>query len=114
MPAITRALISGVRFDGRPPPELGGRAALAMRGLPWQPPRTCARGAPCVGRGDPGERAREISQLLTGRAVVLIATGRPVGRHAWELPAWRGRVGIRAAADLQVRRVRFADAFSGS
>ena len=50
---------------------------------------------------------RGISQLLTGRAVVLIATGRPVGRHAWGLPAWGGRVGIRAAADL---RVRFADA----
>ena len=64
-PAITRALTCGVRFDGRPPPE------------------------------------------LDGRAVVLIATGRPVGHHAWGLPAWGGRVGIRAAADL---RVRFADA----
>ena len=76
MPAITRALISGVRFDGRPPPELGGGAALAMRGLPWQPhphlrSRRSMRGA---GRGGPVSE-RGISQLLTGRAVVLIATG---------------------------------------
>ena len=77
MPAITRALISGVRFDGRPPPELGGRAALAMRGLPWHPHLRSRRSMRGAGRGGPVS-GRGISQLLTGRAVVLIATGRPV------------------------------------
>ena len=68
-PAITRALTCGVRFDGRPPPELDGRAALAMRGLPLQPhphlrSRRSMRG---TGRGGPGERARDLAAFDRAR-----------------------------------------------
>ena len=107
MPAITRALTCSVRFDGRPPPELGGRAALAMLGLPLQPhphlrSRRSMRGA---GRGGPGERARDLAAFDRARRGAH-RDGRPVGHHAWGLPAWRGRVGIRAAAGAVCGRIQ--------